>query len=193
MWFVSCLSSVLVLLFRLYSYSFRSQFSVVGGILFTLRQASPSSRVLQHFLLHARSPTMMFDHLLHQCCWPTCMDSLLRCALALRSHSSIGFHSCPCLSLCSHCLPCPCRRGNRVCCPWSPFCLLSWLRHLSCHSSVHQLHIFHPDANTRKRLVKSRTHLHNPSQKRWLPGVRGIRKPPRRARRGAPTCSHPHG
>ena len=36
MWFVSCLSSVLVLLFMLYSYSFRSQFSVVGGILFTL-------------------------------------------------------------------------------------------------------------------------------------------------------------
>ena len=35
MWFVSCLSSVLVLLFMLYSYSFRSQFSVVGGILFT--------------------------------------------------------------------------------------------------------------------------------------------------------------
>ena len=36
MWFVSCLSSVLVLLFMLYSYSFRSQFSVVGGILFTV-------------------------------------------------------------------------------------------------------------------------------------------------------------
>ena len=35
MWFVSYLSSVLVLLFMLYSYSFRSQFSVVGGILFT--------------------------------------------------------------------------------------------------------------------------------------------------------------
>ena len=35
MWFVSCLSSVLVLLFMLYSYSFRSQFSVVGSILFT--------------------------------------------------------------------------------------------------------------------------------------------------------------
>ena len=34
MWFVSCLSSVLVL-FMLYIYSFRSQFSVVGGILFT--------------------------------------------------------------------------------------------------------------------------------------------------------------
>ena len=36
MWFVSCLSSMLVLLFMLYSYSFRSQFSVVGGTLFTL-------------------------------------------------------------------------------------------------------------------------------------------------------------
>ena len=35
MWFVSCLSSMLVSLFMLYLYSFRSQFSVVGGILFT--------------------------------------------------------------------------------------------------------------------------------------------------------------
>ena len=35
MWFVSCLSSVLVSLFMLQLYSFRSQFSVVGGILFT--------------------------------------------------------------------------------------------------------------------------------------------------------------
>ena len=35
MWFVSCLSSVLVSLFTLYLYSFRSQLSVVGGILFT--------------------------------------------------------------------------------------------------------------------------------------------------------------
>ena len=35
LWFVSCLSSVLVLIFMLYLYSFRSQFSVVGGILFT--------------------------------------------------------------------------------------------------------------------------------------------------------------
>ena len=43
---------------------------------------------------------MMFDHLLHKCCWPTCMDNLLRCAPALRSRSSIGHHSCPC--------PCPC-------------------------------------------------------------------------------------
>ena len=34
---------------------------------------------------------------------------------------------------------------------------------------------------------------HYPSQKRWLPSVRGVQKPPRRARRGAPTCSHPHG
>ena len=35
MWFVSCLSSVLLSFFLLYLYSFRSQFSVVGGILFT--------------------------------------------------------------------------------------------------------------------------------------------------------------
>ena len=35
MWFVSCLSSVLLQFFLLSLYSFRSQFSVVGGILFT--------------------------------------------------------------------------------------------------------------------------------------------------------------
>ena len=35
MWFVSCLSSVLVLLLMLYSYSFRCQFSAVGDVLFT--------------------------------------------------------------------------------------------------------------------------------------------------------------
>ena len=35
MWIVSCLSSVLVSLFMLYLYNFRSQFSVVGSILFT--------------------------------------------------------------------------------------------------------------------------------------------------------------
>ena len=35
MWFVSCLSSVLLWFFLLYLYRFRSQFSVVGGILFT--------------------------------------------------------------------------------------------------------------------------------------------------------------
>ena len=36
MWFVSCLSSVLLSFFMLYLYRFRGQFSVVGGILFTL-------------------------------------------------------------------------------------------------------------------------------------------------------------
>ena len=51
MWFVSCLSSVLVLLFMLYTYSFRSQFSVVGGILFTQersvwRNKRPRSRTV---------------------------------------------------------------------------------------------------------------------------------------------------
>ena len=56
-----------------------------------------------------------------------------------------------------------------------------------------KLHIFYPDTNTRTKLVNARTHLHYPSQKRWLPGVRGLRKPPRRARCGAPTCSHPRG
>ena len=35
MWFVSCLSSVLLSFFMLYLYRFRSQFSVVAGILFT--------------------------------------------------------------------------------------------------------------------------------------------------------------
>ena len=53
-----------------------------------------------------------------------------------------------------------------------------------------ELHIFNPDTNTRTRLVNSRTRLHYPSQKRWLPGLRGKQEPPRRARFGAPTCSH---
>ena len=35
MWFVSCLSSVLLSFFMLYLYRFRSQFSVGGGKLFT--------------------------------------------------------------------------------------------------------------------------------------------------------------
>ena len=39
-------------------------------------------------------------------------------------------------------------------------------------------------------LVNSHTHLHYPSQKQWLPGIRGKQEPPRRARLGAPTCSH---
>ena len=52
---------------------------------------------------------------------------------------------------------------------------------------------FPSDSITHSEVVSSRTHLHYPSQKRWLPGVRGIGKPPRRARRGAPACSHPHG
>ena len=53
-----------------------------------------------------------------------------------------------------------------------------------------ELHIFHPDTNARSKIDSSRIHLHYPSQKRWLPGVRGIRKPPRKARRGAPASSH---
>ena len=56
-----------------------------------------------------------------------------------------------------------------------------------------ELHIFHPDTSTRSKIVNSRTDLHYPSQKQWLPSVRGIRKPPRRARHGAPTWSHRHG
>ena len=80
------------------------------------------------------TPTMMFDHLLHQCCWPTCVDSSLRCALALRSRSGIGFHSCLC-----PCPLCPCHCVNQVCCPWCPSCRLSCLPLLSCRSAIHQL------------------------------------------------------
>ena len=36
-----------------------------------------------------------------------------------------------------------------------------------------ELHIFHPDTNARSKFDGSRTHLHYPSQKRWLPGDRG--------------------
>ena len=32
-----------------------------------------------------------------------------------------------------------------------------------------------------------------PSQRQWLPGMRGKQEPPRRARSRAPTCSHPLG
>ena len=38
--------------------------------------------------------------------------------------------------------------------------------------------------------LHARSHLHYPSQKQWLPGMRGKQEPPRRARAGAPTCSH---
>ena len=44
--------------------------------------------------------------------------------------------------------------------------------------------------NARSMLVKSRTHRHDPSEKQWLPSIRGKQEPPRRARLGAPTCSH---
>ena len=50
--------------------------------------------------------------------------------------------------------------------------------------------LFRPDTNARSMLVNSRTHLHYPSQKQWLPGMRGKQEPPHRARSGAPTCSH---
>ena len=84
---------------------------------------------------------MISDHILHQCCWPTCVDSLLRCAPALRSRGSIGFHSCLCSCPCHlPCFLCPCHCANRVCCPWSPFGLLFLapssllpLVHLSAH------------------------------------------------------------
>ena len=46
-----------------------------------------------------------------------CMDSLLRCGPALRSRSSIGFHSCLCSCPCLFpCFVCPCHCANRVCC-----------------------------------------------------------------------------
>ena len=81
------------------------------------------------------SPIMMFDRILRLCCWPTSMDSSLRCALALR-----GCHSClyPCPRL-FPCSLCPCHCANRVCYPWSPSCILSYLHHLSCRSAIHQL------------------------------------------------------
>ena len=57
-------------------------------------------------------------------------------------------------------------------------------------SSSFLVALFHPDTNTRSKLVNSRNHLHYPSQKQWLPGIHGKQEPPRRARLGAPTCSH---
>ena len=70
------------------------------------RQASPpGSRALQRSLLQARSPMMMFDHLPRLFCWPTCMDSSLRCVLALRSRTSIALalaSVCACVSSASY-------------------------------------------------------------------------------------------
>ena len=37
----------------------------------------------------------------------------------------------------------------------------------------YQVALFRPDSNARSKLVSSRTHLHYPSQKQWLPGIRG--------------------
>ena len=41
------------------------------------------------------------------------------------------------------------------------------------HPKVSAVALFHPDTNARSMLVSSRTHLHYPSQKQWLPGIRG--------------------
>ena len=60
-------------------------------------------------------------------------------------------------------------------------------------SFFREVALFRPDTIARSMLANSRTHLHYPSQKQWLPGMRGKQEPPRRARSGAPTCSHPHG
>ena len=52
--------------------------------------------------------------------------------------------------------------------------------------------IFHPDTNTRSKLVNSRTHLHYPSQKQWLPvfvGYRNHRAEPVSVLRRAPTLT----
>ena len=49
MWFVSCLSSVLLSFFMLYLYCFRGQFSVVGGILFTAAASQRSPKALNSF------------------------------------------------------------------------------------------------------------------------------------------------
>ena len=50
--------------------------------------------------------------------------------------------------------------------------------------------LFRPDINAHSMPVNAHTHLHYPSQKQWFPGMRGKQEPPRRARSGAPTCSH---
>ena len=60
MWFVSRLSTVLVLLFVLYSYSFRSQFSVVGGILSTLSVGDSKLRwLLPNFVTVTFAPNSL--------------------------------------------------------------------------------------------------------------------------------------
>ena len=54
----------------------------------------------------------------------------------------------------------------------------------------HKVALFSPDTNARSILIRAHTHLNYPSQKQWLPGIREKQEPPRRARSGAPTCSH---
>ena len=51
--------------------------------------------------------------------------------------------------------------------------------------------LFRLDTNARSILVTAHSHLNYPCQKQWLPGIRGTQEPQRRARSGAPTCSHP--
>ena len=84
---------------------------------------------------------MNLGHLPHLCCWSTCMDNSLRCALALRKRSNIEFHSCLCLCLCFHWT----HQSGLL--PLEPVFvppLLSSIR-LFCHSPIHQL-LFHVPA-----------------------------------------------
>ena len=63
MWFVSCLSSLLLSFFMLYLYRFRNQFSVAGGI-FTLTNRRQMGLVHKEFLVvfHIRVPRETENH-----------------------------------------------------------------------------------------------------------------------------------
>ena len=78
MWFVSCLSSVLMLMFMLYLYSFRSQFSVVGGILFTdsvmFNNTSRATQIANVIDPRLKRSRWLADTLRS---WPTCLSRTL--------------------------------------------------------------------------------------------------------------------
>ena len=87
------------------------------------------------FTLNALSHSEWLSQCSPNCCL-TVFSSSLRYALALRNHNTCPY-LCPCI--CLQGFLCPCHCTIRVCCPSSPSYLLSFLRHLFCHSPIHQL------------------------------------------------------
>ena len=76
-------------------------------------------------------------HILRLCCWFTCMDNspekpLLSAIVAVSGFTlALAFAFPPIASLVLV--------AHSSLLPLGPLCLLSWLRHIPCHSSTHQL------------------------------------------------------